>query len=71
MMEDTTAVDILGRISPLALDEYNHVRIKRDRLDYIDIEIRQGEVLIRGSRALTVKPHVANEIAVELHDWRK
>lgn len=67
MMKDVRAVDILGQLDPVPLDDYSYVRIPQGRDHrWIYIEIRDGDVCIRGSHGLLLRPIVSNELRVKL-----
>lgn len=60
------AYKVLDRDGDFPLDDYTAVRIPRGERDWIDVEIRDGEVLIRGSRGLAIEPDAANTVCVRV-----
>lgn len=64
-MKDTFAVDILGELPKLSLEKYGFVRIEQGR-DWLDIDIRDGIIELRGSHGLVIRPRAANVVQVEV-----
>ena len=62
-MKDTEAIDILGKLPPLSLESYNHVRVWCGN-DWLCLEIRDGQPTIRGSRGFLIRPVVSNTIEI-------
>jgi hypothetical protein len=64
-MKTATIHDILGEQPPIPLESRHFVRFS-DGSRWIDVELRDGEVTIRGSTGFLIEPHSANQAAVKL-----
>ena len=66
-MDNTYARDILDRLPPLPLTEYNSVRVECGH-NWVELEIRDGKPTLRGSRGFLIRLMVANQIAIEFDE---
>lgn len=65
-MKTIAVFDIRGEEDQIPLQARHYIRFADGPGCWIDVELRDGEVVVRGSDSITIAPRSANQIVVKL-----
>ncbi len=65
-MREGALYDILGAEGPIPLKRGWFLRFRDEQGSWIDVELRDGDVTVRGSTTISIHPSSGNQIVVRL-----